>query len=87
MAQLRCRRFNCRVWLTRHAEMMMVERKIGEAELMDLIETGEIKYKSDTHFWLYRDFPERTDNLVCAAVQKGDALVVKTVMINWRLEE
>ncbi len=50
MAHLRCRRFNCRVWLTRHAEMMMMERKISEAELMELIETGEIKYKSDTHF-------------------------------------
>ena len=54
---------------------------------MDLIETGDIKRKSEIHWWFYKDFPERIDNLVCAAVQKGDALIVKTVMIDWQLEE
>lgn len=84
---LRCQRFNCNVRLTRHADMMMRERKISEAELMELIESGDIKRKSAIHWWFHRHFPERDDNLVCAAVQRGDALVVKTVMINWRLEE
>jgi hypothetical protein len=46
---LACKRFNCNVWLTRHAEAMMLERKVSQAELIDLIETGDIKYRSETH--------------------------------------
>jgi len=87
MKPLTCRRFNCNVWLTHHAEMMMRERKVSEAELIELIETGDIQRKSESHWWFYKDFPGRIDNLVCAAMQKGDALIVKTVMINWQLED
>jgi len=65
----------------------MLERQVSQAELIDLIETGDIKYRSETHWWFYKDLPGRGDNLVCAAVQKGQALIVKTVMINWRLED
>jgi hypothetical protein len=82
-----CQRFNCNIWLTHHAEAMMLERKVSPVELIDLIETGDIRYKSQTHWWFYKNFPERDDNLVCAAVQKAQALIVKTVMINWRLED
>ena len=87
MKQLTCRRFNCNVWLTHHAEMMLLERNVSEAELIELVETGDIKRKSEIHWWFYKNFPGRIDNLVCAAVQKGDALIVKTVMIDWRLEK
>ncbi|MFZ1640214.1 MAG: DUF4258 domain-containing protein [Candidatus Contendobacter sp.] len=87
MKPLICRRFNCKVWLTHHAEMMLLERNVSEAELIELVETGDIKRKSEIHWWFYKNFLGRSDNLVCAAVQKGNALIVKTVMIDWRLEE
>ena len=31
----------------------------------------------------YYDFPERGDNLVCAAVVEERALIIKTIMIEW----
>lgn len=65
----------------------MLKRKVSQTELINLIETGDIKCKSENHWWFYKDFPDRGDNLVCAAVQKTQALIVKTVMINWRYED
>jgi hypothetical protein len=73
-------RFNLEVVLTRHAELRMVERSFSTLELLDLIETGEIKYKDDTHLWIYKQFKSRDDNLLCAAAVIDGALVIKTVM-------
>jgi Domain of unknown function (DUF4258) len=73
-------RFKLDVVLTRHAELRMVERSFSEAELLDLIDTGEVKYKDDTHLWIYKAFKSRNDNLLCAAAVIEGALVIKTLM-------
>jgi hypothetical protein len=33
------------------------------------------------------DIPGRTDNLICAAAVEHAAVVIKTVMIDWELED
>ena len=65
----------------------MEERSVSESLLLDLLETGTIKEKTTSDLWIYKAYPERPDNLVCTAVVKGQAIIVKTAMINWRLEE
>lgn len=47
---------------------------------MDVIDTGETRFKDDTHLWAYKDYPERADSLLCAVLILEDHLVVKTVM-------
>ena len=61
----------------------MAKRKITLIELKDLIELGDIQYKSDNHAWIYFKFLHRVDNLVCAAVVDKDAIILKTVMVHW----
>ena len=63
----------------------MLERGIGEAALIDLVETGELRYETDQHLFLFKQLPGRHDNLVCAAAVDEAALVIKTVMVNWAL--
>lgn len=63
----------------------MVERDIGEAALIDLVETGELRYETDKHLFIFKQLPGRHDNLVCAAAVVEAALVIKTVMVNWTL--
>lgn len=63
----------------------MVERGIGDAALVDLVETGELRYETDHHLFIFRQLPGRHDNLVCAAAVDEAALVIKTVMVNWTL--
>jgi len=75
-----CRRFERQVHITRHARERMLERNISEAQLVELLETGDTRFKDDTRLWIAKAFPKRTDNLVCAAVVLEDLLVVKTVM-------
>ena len=58
----------------------MTERDIPEAMLLEVIDSGETRYRDDTHLWAFKDFPERNDNLLCAVVVLEDAVVVKTVM-------
>ena len=50
--------------------------------LLDLVETGIVKYKDSIHLWIFKHYPERHDNLICAAILFQEAIVVKTVMIN-----
>lgn len=45
----------------------MAERSIDEACLLDLIETGETKYKDDVRLWIFKSYEDRNDNLICAA--------------------
>ncbi len=65
----------------------MIERHIDESLLLDLIETGTLKYKDDKRVWILKTYPARDDNLICAAVVLEDEIIVKTVMINWQLME
>lgn len=59
----------------------MAERRIDDVRLLDLIDSGETRYKDATRLWLYKAYPDRDDNHLCvAALLLEDKLVVKTVM-------
>ena len=64
----------------------MEERGIDDARLLDLIDSGETRYKDATRLWIYKKYADRDDNLLCvAAVLLDDTLVVKTVMHRFEL--
>ncbi|CAG1001848.1 hypothetical protein ANAEL_03023 [Anaerolineales bacterium] len=73
-------RFQRAVLITIHAKIRMVERDINEAMLLEVIDSGEARYKDETHLWAFKEFPERHDNLLCAVLVLEDCIVVKTVM-------
>ncbi|MCU0836358.1 MAG: DUF4258 domain-containing protein [Chromatiaceae bacterium] len=77
-------RFGKKVWLTNHAIESMAKRKVTLAEVKRLIEEGEYRAKEGSHGWILHHFESRQDNLVCAAIAIGQAIIVKTVMINWK---
>lgn len=54
------------------------------ADVRTLIEQGSLVDKGDGHAWIYHHFPTRGDNLVCAAVLLGEAVIVKTIMVDWQ---
>lgn len=64
----------------------MSERDITEQLLLNLIETGDVRYKDETHFWIFKSYPDRDDNLLCVAAALEMVLVVKTVMHHFELE-
>jgi hypothetical protein len=74
-------RFQKNVRLTHHVKARMEKRDISLELLLDLIETGNTHYKSESDRWIFKKYPERTDNMVCAAVVIGQAVIVKTVMV------
>ena len=78
-------RFQRKVVLTRHARDRMTDRNITEMMLMEVIDSGETRYRDSTHLWAYKEFPERNDNLLCAVLVLEDAVVVKTVMHHFSL--
>jgi hypothetical protein len=80
-------RFQKNVRLTHHVRARMDKRDISIELLLDLIETGDIRHKSEADLWIYKRYTERADNMVCTAVVVGQAVVVKTVMVDWTLEE
>lgn len=80
-------RFNRAVRITRHASERMRDRGITEALLFDLIETGTARYKDDTRLWLFKHYPDREDNLICAAAVLENEVVIKTVMHHFELKE
>ncbi|QBQ56227.1 DUF4258 domain-containing protein [Nitrosococcus wardiae] len=80
-------RFKRQVWLTNHAIESMAKRGVVLDSVLDLIETGEIKPQEGAHAWIFKGYPERTDNLICAAVIVEQAVIVKTIMVNWTLRE
>jgi hypothetical protein len=43
----------------------MEERGIDEACLLDVIESGEARYRDAAHLWVFKDFDERSD--ICYA--------------------
>ena len=79
-------RFNRTIHLTRHARERMIARSIDDDVLVDLLETGELRFKDDVRLWVAKEMPGREDNLICAAVVLEDRLVVKTVMHHFRWE-
>ncbi len=81
------KRFSKSVQVTYHARQRMQERLISFELLKDLIETGNATYKDERRLWLSKAYPDRDDNLICAAVVLEDELVVKTLMHRWELQE
>lgn len=79
-------RFDRPIIVTRHALLRMQERQISAADLLAVIDTGETRYKDETHLWAFKHFPARHDNLVCAVLVLEDAVVVKTVMHHFEAE-
>lgn len=87
MASFFSKRFGKNVWVTNHARESMQRRDIDDATLEQLIEEGEIKRRDELNLWIFTQIQERADNLICAAVVEQAAVVVKTVMVNWELED
>jgi hypothetical protein len=79
-------RFNRPIVLTAHAVLRMAERSISNEELLSVIDTGDTRYKDDTHLWAYKQLEGRIDNLICAVLVLEDVVVVKTVMHEFNLE-
>lgn len=86
MADFFSERFNKNVRITNHALESMLRRNVDMATLLQVIENGAIKRSDEVNMWVFMHIQERDDNLVCAAVVKQAAVVIKTVMINWELE-
>ena len=80
-------RFQRPVILTRHATERMGERGITDAELLVVIDTGDTRFKDETHLWAYKHLAGRTDNLICALLVLETTVVVKTVMHEFTLED
>jgi len=45
-------RFKRNVHVTRHARERMQQREIDEAQLSELLETGETRYKDQARLWI-----------------------------------
>ena len=73
-------RFQRPIVISSHARIRMVERDISEAMLLEVIDSGDTRYKDATHLWAFKEFPERHDNLLCAVLVLEDQVIVKTVM-------
>lgn len=80
-------RFAKNVWLTNHAIEAMAKREVTLPEVKQLIEEGKTQYKDEKHGWVYFEFTHRNDNLVCADIVNDQAVIIKTIMINWQLGE
>lgn len=73
-------RFQLPIILSNHAKIRMIERDISVVMLLEVIDSGDTRYKDATHLWAFKEFPERHDNLLCAVLVLEDCVVVKTVM-------
>ena len=73
-------RFQLSVVISSHARIRMAERDISETMLLEVIDSGDTRYRDATHLWAFKEFPERHDNLLCAVLVLEDCVVVKTVM-------
>jgi len=73
-------RFQRPVVVASHAKIRMIERDISEAMLLEVIDSGDTRYKDAAHLWAFKEFPERHDNLLCAVLVLENCVVVKTVM-------
>jgi len=80
-------RFGKDVVVTRHARARMKDRAVSEAQLLEVIETGDMRRLDQSHLFLFKRITDRRDNLVCVAAVDEAKLIVKTVMVNWTLRE
>jgi hypothetical protein len=80
MSRMYSARFQRPIVITHHVRLRMVEREISDAMLLEVVDSGETRYRDENHLWAFKDFPERNDNLVCAVVVLENAVIVKTVM-------
>jgi hypothetical protein len=76
-------RFHLPVVLTEHAKTRMQERGIAEALVLDIIDTGMQKDAGNNHYWFYKHFDTRDDNLLCVAAVIDNVVVIKTIMHHW----
>jgi hypothetical protein len=65
----------------------MAQREITRELLLDVLETGDIRYKDTQRLWVAKEICERDDNMVCTAIMLEGRLVVKTVMHHFSWEE
>jgi hypothetical protein len=79
-------RFNKVIHLTEHAKKRLLERDISIELLIDIIETGQLRYKDTTHAWIAKYYEQRKDNLLCAAVIIDQTIIIKTVMYHFNFE-
>jgi len=80
-------RFSKQVHLTHHAVRRMAQRGLSLPEVAALIEMGTVTQRDSEHWWIYRQVPGRSDNLVCAAVISRQAVIIKTIMTHWEAHE
>jgi hypothetical protein len=80
-------RFRRPIIITRHAAQRMAERGISGRDLLEVIDTGETRYRDATHLWAFKRFPDRHDNLLCAVLVLENAVVVKTVLHHFEIKE
>jgi hypothetical protein len=78
-------RFNRPTILTHHAQKRMDERGINATLLLDVIDTGDTRYKDASHLWAFKAYPARPDNLLCAVLVLEENVMVKTVMHHFEL--
>ncbi|MDZ4188156.1 MAG: DUF4258 domain-containing protein [Hydrogenophaga sp.] len=71
------------VVLTEHAKQRMQKRGMDEGLVLEIIDTGIQKDAGNGHFWIYKNFEHRQDNLLCVAVVIENVMVVKTIMHHW----
>ena len=76
-------RFGLPLVLTEHARLRMEERGIDAALILDIIESGTLKEAGGLHYWFFKYFPDRADNLLCVAAVIDNVVVVKTIMHHW----
>ena len=76
-------RFRLPVVLTEHAKTRMQERRIAEALVLEIIDTGIQKDAGSNHYWFYKHFDARDDNLLCVAAVIDNVVVIKTIMHHW----
>lgn len=51
-------RFQRLVVLSTHAKLRMVERDISESMLLEVIDSGDTRYKDASHLWAFKAFSE-----------------------------
>jgi len=73
-------RFNKPVRLTVHALKRMKERNLDADLILDILDSGTLEMKDESHLWAYKAYPDRADNMLCVAAIDGEAVIVKTVM-------
>jgi len=64
----------------------MKERVIDLNVVVDVLETGQARWKDGTRGWVAKQVAGRHDNLICLVVALEQAVVVKTVMHHFEWE-